>query len=124
MNRCIDAIGAAPEALFAQMARPLRLEYAGALYHLTSRGNAQQDIFLDDADRRIFLRVLGETVTRPRLDALLPPEKLHEHVERNAAIQEAHRRHGYTLAEIARHTRLHYSTVSRIAATSMQQFKT
>lgn len=44
------------------MARPLRLEFAGALYHLTSRGNAKQDIFLDDVDRRIFLRVIGETV--------------------------------------------------------------
>jgi hypothetical protein len=35
------------------MARPLRIEYPGALYHLTSRGNAQEDIFRDDADRSI-----------------------------------------------------------------------
>jgi REP-associated tyrosine transposase len=48
------------------MARPLRLEYPGALYHVTSRGNAQADIYLDEADRRIFLRLLGETVTRRR----------------------------------------------------------
>ena len=46
------------------MARPLRLEYSGALYHVTSRGNAKNNIYLDDADRRIFLRVLGQTVTR------------------------------------------------------------
>jgi REP element-mobilizing transposase RayT len=46
------------------MARPLRLEYPGALYHVTSRGNAKADIYLDDADRRIFLRLLGTTVTR------------------------------------------------------------
>lgn len=46
------------------MARPLRLEYPGALYHVTSRGNAKADIYLDDADRRIFLRMLGQTVTR------------------------------------------------------------
>jgi len=46
------------------MARPLRLEYPGALYHVTSRGNAKADIYLDDADRRIFLRILGTTVTR------------------------------------------------------------
>jgi REP element-mobilizing transposase RayT len=45
------------------MARPLRLEYPGALYHLTSRGNAKNDIFHDDADRRIFLNALGATVT-------------------------------------------------------------
>jgi REP element-mobilizing transposase RayT len=46
------------------MARPLRLEFPGALYHLTSRGNAKADIFLDDADRRIFLRILGSTIDR------------------------------------------------------------
>ena len=48
------------------MARPLRLEYPGALYHVTSRGNAQADIYADDADRRIFLRILGSAVTRQR----------------------------------------------------------
>ena len=46
------------------MARPLRLEYAGALYHVTARGNARQDIFLDDEDRRRFLRVLERVVSR------------------------------------------------------------
>lgn len=48
------------------MARPLRLEYPGALYHVTSRGNAQADIYVDEADRRIFLRILGTAVTRQR----------------------------------------------------------
>jgi len=33
------------------MARPLRIQFEGAVYHVTSRGNAQQDIFLDDEDR-------------------------------------------------------------------------
>ncbi|MFO0700346.1 MAG: transposase [Nitrospira sp.] len=46
------------------MARPLRLEYAGALYHVTARGNARQDLFLDDADRRQFLTVLDRVVAR------------------------------------------------------------
>ena len=46
------------------MARPLRLEYPDALYHVTSRGNAKNDIYLDDVDRRIFLRNLGTTVAR------------------------------------------------------------
>src|SRR5256885_17235853 len=45
------------------MARPLRLEYPGALYHLTSRGNAKEEIFRDNDDRDIFLKVLGSTVT-------------------------------------------------------------
>lgn len=46
------------------MARPLRLAYAGALYHSTARGNARQDIFLDDEDRRRFLGVLERIVSR------------------------------------------------------------
>ena len=44
------------------MARPLRLEFAGALYHLTARGNARQKIFLDEEDRRCFLEFLGKEV--------------------------------------------------------------
>src|SRR5574342_189369 len=46
------------------MSRPLRLQYAGAVYHLTSRGNARQKIFLDDTDRSKFLGVLSEVVSR------------------------------------------------------------
>jgi REP element-mobilizing transposase RayT len=46
------------------MARPLRLEFPGALYHVTTRGNARQDIVLDDEDRRRFLDVLAKVVTR------------------------------------------------------------
>ena len=46
------------------MARPLRIEFPGALYHLTSRGNAQSDIFLDDPDRFNFLELLGKVCQR------------------------------------------------------------
>ncbi len=46
------------------MARPLRVEYEGALYHVTSRGNARQGIFLVDPDRKLFLETLGDTVRR------------------------------------------------------------
>jgi putative transposase len=46
------------------MARPLRLEYEGAVYHVTSRGNAGTEIFLDDTDRLRFLEVLGTVVER------------------------------------------------------------
>ena len=42
------------------MARPLRIEYASALYHVTSRGNAQENIYQDDTDRRQFYSVLAE----------------------------------------------------------------
>lgn len=44
------------------MVRPLRLEYPGALYHVTSRGNAQADIFLCDDDREAFVSLLGDEV--------------------------------------------------------------
>jgi REP element-mobilizing transposase RayT len=40
------------------MARPLRIEYDGALYHVTSRGNARESIFAGDEDRKIFLDTL------------------------------------------------------------------
>lgn len=46
------------------MVRPLRIEFPGALYHVTARGNAQQDIFLDDEDRRRFVQVLERVVSR------------------------------------------------------------
>ena len=42
------------------MGRPLRIEYAGALYHITSRGNEKKEIFLDDADRIKFLQILED----------------------------------------------------------------
>lgn len=42
------------------MARQLRLEFAGALYHVTSRGNRREDIYESDFDRGQFLIVLGE----------------------------------------------------------------
>lgn len=44
------------------MARPLRLEFSGALYYITARGNAQQPIFQDDTDRKRFLQLLGHEV--------------------------------------------------------------
>jgi REP element-mobilizing transposase RayT len=46
------------------MARPLRIEYPGAVYHVTSRGNARQSIFIDDVDRQVFLEVLGNVVKK------------------------------------------------------------
>jgi len=39
------------------MARPLRIELAGGLYHVTSRGDGREDIFLDDADRLAWLEL-------------------------------------------------------------------
>jgi REP element-mobilizing transposase RayT len=46
------------------LARPLRIEFAGALYHVTSRGNKCEDIYLSDRDRELFLSILGEVCQR------------------------------------------------------------
>ena len=40
------------------MARPLRIEYPGAVYHVTGRGNDKKAIFRTDADRMAFLDTL------------------------------------------------------------------
>lgn len=46
------------------MARPLRLEFPGALYHVTSRGNRRESIYQDDKDRQEFLALLGKVCER------------------------------------------------------------
>ena len=46
------------------MARPLRIEFSGALYHVTSRGDRREPIYEDDKDRLAFLSVIGEVVNR------------------------------------------------------------
>ncbi len=44
------------------MSRPLRTEFPGAIWHVTSRGNEKREIFRDDEDRERFLSVLARTV--------------------------------------------------------------
>ncbi len=46
------------------MARPLRIEYPGAIYHITSRGNARCAIYEDDEDRRSFIKILEDVIDR------------------------------------------------------------
>ena len=46
------------------MTRPLRLEFSGALYHVTARGNARQRIYLDEEDRHLYLDLLGKEITQ------------------------------------------------------------
>lgn len=50
------------------LARPWRIQYEGAYYHVLSRGNERKDIFIDDGDRRLFLATLGEAAERLKLD--------------------------------------------------------
>lgn len=74
------------------MSRPLRTEFAGALYHITSRGDRREDIYEDDEDRQSFLTVVAGVC-----DTLA-----------------AYRSGGFTQGAIARYFGLHYSRVSRI----------
>jgi len=46
------------------MARPLRIEFAGAVYHITSRGNARQPVLLDQLDWDGFLDILSSVIAR------------------------------------------------------------
>ncbi len=39
----------------------MRVQYAGAIYHVMSRGDRREDVFLDDVDRQDFLKTLAET---------------------------------------------------------------
>jgi putative transposase len=46
------------------MARPLRIEFAGALYHVTSRGDGREPVYLRDEDRELWLEVLARACER------------------------------------------------------------
>lgn len=49
---------------YYRMARPLRLELAGGLYHVTSRGDGRENIYLTDADRQAWLDVMAQVCLR------------------------------------------------------------
>ena len=46
------------------MARPIRVEFDGAVYHVTARGNERREIYRDVSDRQRFLETLGEAAER------------------------------------------------------------
>lgn len=46
------------------MARPLRIELSGGVYHVTSRGDGREDIYLSDADREAWLEVFEQVCER------------------------------------------------------------
>ena len=51
-------------AILFSMARPLRLELSSGVYHVTSRGDGREDIYLSDADRKVWLEVFGQVCER------------------------------------------------------------
>ncbi|MFH0928218.1 MAG: transposase [bacterium] len=50
------------------MARSLRIEYPGALYHIVARGNAKGDIFISDNDREYFIKQISLAVNEYKID--------------------------------------------------------
>ena len=46
------------------MSRPLRIEFPGAVYHVTSRGDRREAIYLDDADRLAQLAIIEQAMER------------------------------------------------------------
>ena len=52
------------------MARPLRIEFPGAVYHVTARGDRREPIFVDDEDRIALLEVVGQALSRFDAEAL------------------------------------------------------
>jgi putative transposase len=73
------------------MARPLRQEVPGGVFHVYARGNDKRDIYVDDLDRQIYLALLARVVVRQRWNCLaycLMPNHVHllvETVEANLA---------------------------------------
>lgn len=93
------------------MARPLRIEFPGALYHLTARGDRREAIYEDDEDRDRFLAVLGELAERYNWIChayCLMPNHYHlvaETVEGNLSQGMRHLNGVYTQASNRRHGR-------------------
>jgi hypothetical protein len=56
------------------MARPLRIEFPGAFYHVMNRGNTGMDIFRSERDREKFLEYVGKAVKRYEIIAELDPK--------------------------------------------------
>jgi len=53
------------------MARQLRIEFPGAIYHVTVRSNGKEDLFKTDGDRKYLLSRMGEEVDRCRVRVYL-----------------------------------------------------
>ena len=102
------------------MARKPRIHFPGALYHVISRGNQRQKIFLDEKDLEIFLSYLSEYKIRYpfRLYAyVLMANHFHLLIEVGATslskIMQARAVSGHLVKDVAQHFRRSPMTVSR-----------
>ncbi|SRR5258706_343968 len=96
------------------MARPLRLEFAGALYHLTARGDRREPIFLDDEDRSAFIELLAKEV-RHGLAQKQVLDRSHPDAFKRA-VYLLRRQANLTLNEVAALARVSPPRVSQIQA--------
>ena len=60
-----------PAPTHALVSRPLRIEFPGAIHHITSRDDRREPIFLDDENRRALLEVVAHAVQRFDAQALV-----------------------------------------------------
>jgi hypothetical protein len=58
------------------MARKLRVQYSGAIYHVMNRGDRREAIFLSDKDRVLFVDTLAEACEKTDWQVLGPEEPL------------------------------------------------
>ena len=120
------------------MARPSRIEYPGAAYHITSRDNDKKAVFKDDQDRerpfsvklilltalpiipeglKIFPRDPQNPALRqpgPTLEKIFSQSILNDKSKRDGKIAEAVEKYGYTRRSITDHLGVHSTYVSRI----------
>jgi len=89
------------------MARQLRIQFPGALYHITACGNNKQKISLREVGAEIPKKQLYSS--RPTLVEIFASNQV-----RDKKIYQANQKYGYTLKEIASHLHLHYTTISKI----------
>lgn len=75
------------------MARSIRIEFSGALYHVTSRGDRRENIYEDDQDRERFLEITGQVIETP--DGNLPKGMRQLNGVYTQASNRRHRRIGY-----------------------------
>jgi putative transposase len=122
------------------MFRPLRIELAGGLYHVTSRGDRREGVYLSDGDRLAWLDILGAVCKRLKesCHAWCQMDN-HDHAvsktpvgnlsqgmrqlngvytqyvkgDRHVAIAAAFRSGDYTMKQLPEHFGVHYATVSR-----------
>lgn len=104
------------------MARPLRIDYSHAFYHVTCRGNERRDIFRDDHDRRVFVEKLQASLAiyQVLLHAyVLMPNHFHLIVETPRANLSDFMRHfnvSYTVYFNRRHRRVGHLYQGRFKA--------